>query len=137
MVYSLTQAADAVGRTRQAIQAAIKKGTISARKNELGEWEIDPAELHRVYEPIAQEAVNDGQGKGAISQMQIQELEGKLKLMDELLREARARADELRQERDDWKQEAEDWKHQVKALPPGQGQEQEQRKGFFARLLGR
>ncbi len=141
MVYSLTSAAAAVGRTRQAIQAAIKKGTISARKNELGEWEIDPAELHRVYAPVEQEGAIDDQGQTAISQMQIRELEGKLNLMDELLRESRARADELRQERDDWKREAEDWKNQVKALPPGQNQSQEQesepRRGFFARLFGR
>jgi len=51
MPYSLTQAAQAAGRTRQAIQQAIKKGHISATKNQFGEWEIEPAELHRVYPP--------------------------------------------------------------------------------------
>jgi hypothetical protein len=53
MPYSLKQAADATGRTKPAILRAIQTGKISAKKNELGEWEIEPAELHRVYPPVA------------------------------------------------------------------------------------
>src|SRR6185295_1530733 len=52
MPYSLKQAADATGRTKPAILRAIQTGKVSARKNELGEWEIEPAELHRVYPPV-------------------------------------------------------------------------------------
>jgi septal ring factor EnvC (AmiA/AmiB activator) len=37
------------------IQRVIKKGVISANKAESGEWEIDPAELHRVF-PIVTES---------------------------------------------------------------------------------
>jgi len=136
MSYSIMEAAKAIGKTRQALQHAIKKGLISAHKNALGEWEIDPAELHRVYPPVkeqGQDAEQDDAG-----------LRYKLEATLQLLEDAKERANELRKERDDWKQQAkrweqevEDWKHQVKALPPGQSQEQEQRKGFFARLLGR
>src|SRR5690348_5409252 len=54
MPYSLKQAADATGRTKPAILRAIQTGKISAKKNELGEWEIEPAELHRVYLPVAE-----------------------------------------------------------------------------------
>src|SRR3954451_620233 len=53
MAYSLKQAADATGRTKPSVLRAIQTGKISARKNEMGEWEIDPAELHRVYPPVA------------------------------------------------------------------------------------
>ena len=53
MAYSLKQAADATGRTKPSILRAIQTGKISAKKNEMGEWEIDPAELHRVYPPVA------------------------------------------------------------------------------------
>ena len=38
--------------TRQGVLAAIRRGTISAQKNTLGQWAIDPAELHRVYPPV-------------------------------------------------------------------------------------
>ena len=50
-MYSLKQAADAVGRGKPAILKAIKSGRISAKKDDNGQWLIDPAELHRVYPP--------------------------------------------------------------------------------------
>src|SRR3954452_3352126 len=53
MAYSLKQAADATGRTKPTILRAIQTGKISATKSAMGEWEIEPAELHRVYPPVA------------------------------------------------------------------------------------
>ena len=32
---------------------AIKSGKISGSKNEMGEWLVEPVELHRVYSPVA------------------------------------------------------------------------------------
>lgn len=54
MTLSALQAANQVGRTRQAIIKAIRKGTISANKNPQGEWRIEPSELFRVYEAVNQ-----------------------------------------------------------------------------------
>lgn len=51
MKYSLSEAANAVGKNKTTIQRAIKSGKISASKNESGTYEIDPAELHRVFPP--------------------------------------------------------------------------------------
>ena len=51
-MYTLKESAEAVGMTKPAIFKAIKKGTISAAKDERGQWLIDPAELHRVYKPV-------------------------------------------------------------------------------------
>jgi hypothetical protein len=53
MHYSVKQGAEATGKTKPTILRAIHKGKISAKKDENGEWEIDPAELHRVYEPVS------------------------------------------------------------------------------------
>ena len=53
MAYSLKQAADATGRAKPTLLRAIQTGKISAKKTEIGEWAIDPAELHRVYPPVA------------------------------------------------------------------------------------
>ena len=50
---SLSTAAHAAGVNRTTILRAIKSGKVSATKNEHGEWQIDPAELHRVYPPQA------------------------------------------------------------------------------------
>lgn len=51
MKYSLSDAAEAAGKNKTTIQRAIKSGKISAAKNEFGAYEIDPAELHRVFPP--------------------------------------------------------------------------------------
>ena len=58
-MYSLKQAAEAVGRGKPAILRAIQKGIISAQRSAKNEWLIDPSELHRVYPPILR---NDAQG---------------------------------------------------------------------------
>lgn len=50
MKYSLSQAAEATGKNKATIQRAIKSGKISALKNSSGAYEIDPSELHRVFD---------------------------------------------------------------------------------------
>lgn len=54
MPYTLGEAAKATGKDRATISRAIKKGKISANKNEHGQWSIEPVELHRVYPALAQ-----------------------------------------------------------------------------------
>ena len=49
MVYTLGDAAKATGKSKATISKAIKSGRISAIKDETGTFQIDPAELHRVY----------------------------------------------------------------------------------------
>lgn len=49
MKYSLSEAAKATGKNKTTIQRAIKNGRISASKGDRGSYEIDPAELHRVF----------------------------------------------------------------------------------------
>ena len=142
MVYTLTEAAKAAGRTRQAIQAAIKKGHISASKNQFGEWQIDPAELHRVYPVHKQTAANDGGNlilADAEKEAQIRELRARLEALEELKREIQSRNEQLQRERDDWKQQADEWRMQAKALPAPEAAAQEPtapKKGFLRRLFG-
>ncbi|MEZ5938369.1 MAG: hypothetical protein R3C52_09120 [Hyphomonadaceae bacterium] len=49
MFYSLSEAADEIGKSKMTIQRAIKKGRLSADRDEQGSYKIDPAELHRVF----------------------------------------------------------------------------------------
>jgi len=99
MSYSLQQAATATGKDRSTIQRAIKSGKISATTNEAGAYQIDPAELHRVFPPVA----ND-EGKTVALQQTATALQGEiesenreLRAKVELLREM---VDDLRGERD-------------------------------------
>lgn len=50
MMYTLGTAAKATGKAKSTILRAIKSGTISARKAPDGSYEIDPSELHRVFQ---------------------------------------------------------------------------------------
>lgn len=50
MKYSAAQAGKAVGRSTATITRAIDKGRLSAVKDDNGAWQIDPAELHRVFD---------------------------------------------------------------------------------------
>lgn len=134
MSYTLTEAAKAAGRTRQAIQCAIKKGTISAKKDAFGQWEIDPAELHRVYPPIKAKPANeagDFTSLAAEKEAEIKALRARLDALEELKREIQARNEDLKQERDDWKQQAEEWRMQAKALPAPEGTATATRKALW------
>ena len=51
-MHTLATAAAAVGRNKTAILRAINAGKISVAKDENGELQIDPAELHRIYPPL-------------------------------------------------------------------------------------
>lgn len=56
MKYTLSQAAEATGKNKATIQRAIKSGKITASKNSSGAYEIDPSELHRVFDATTQRA---------------------------------------------------------------------------------
>ncbi|MEI6745926.1 MAG: hypothetical protein WCL34_08190 [Methylococcaceae bacterium] len=58
MKFTLKQAAEAVGKDRSTLQRAIKNGRMSASLNDLGNYEIDAAELYRVFDPIARNTAN-------------------------------------------------------------------------------
>jgi hypothetical protein len=97
------EAGERVGKTRQAIIKAIRKGTISAAKDEAGEWRIDPAELFRVYPPVSQvndttpatETTNDTGG-----------LRREIELLRERLVEKDGLIEDLREDRDRWREQA-------------------------------
>jgi excisionase family DNA binding protein len=52
MSYTLGTAAKATGKSKPTIQRAIKSGRISAVRKPDGSYEIEPAELHRVFPPL-------------------------------------------------------------------------------------
>lgn len=104
MSYTLGQAAKATGLSKPTISEAIKKGRISASKNENGAFEIDPAELHRVYPPLASPASNEElptlQNLTPDLTAKIMVLEVRLNALGELKDQIAAERDDLRTERD-------------------------------------
>src|SRR3954447_4701739 len=62
MRYTLGQAAKATGLSKMTIQRALKTGRISGEKDEAGSYQLDPAEVHRVFP-----AVTAGDGNTPVS----------------------------------------------------------------------
>ena len=88
MGYSLQQAAEAAGKDPSTIWRAIKNGRISAKKGESGTLDIDPAELHRVFPPVAlklaqQDALQEVASVELVSENR--ELKAKVELLREMV----------------------------------------------------
>jgi len=102
MVYTLGQAAIAVGKSKATISKAIKSGKISAQKQANGSYQIDPSELHRVYPPalstVEPERLETPNSTAANIRETI-ELEVKLKAAEQ-------RISDLEEDREHWRQQA-------------------------------
>src|SRR3954451_6871862 len=48
-MFSLSEAAKLTGQSKSTIWRAIKSGRLSASRTDTGDYQIDPAELHRVF----------------------------------------------------------------------------------------
>jgi hypothetical protein len=112
MPYNLAQAGAAVGRNRSTILKAIRRGAISASRDEAtGGWLIEPAELHRVFPPVAVETSGNAHGNTATSRAttetgEVRELRARLEaaeaalgFRDETIRDLRHRLDAESEER--------------------------------------
>lgn len=102
MLYTLGQSAKAVGKAKGTIKNAIDKGRLSASKNDKGQYQIDPAELHRVY-PLPTEQGNLNaiipSDTPPSNDIEIKLLEAELKHRDEKIRM-------LEEDRDEWRKQA-------------------------------
>lgn len=110
MGYTLGEAARATGKTKATISKAIKRGAISATRGDGGEYDIDPAELHRVY-PLAtsrpaHEAVSASTPVNIDLFIETRELKAKLEAISERERLKDQMIEDLRQDRDKWRQQA-------------------------------
>jgi predicted site-specific integrase-resolvase len=65
MPYTLAAAAAACGVNKSTVLRVIKAGKITGTKDEHGEWHVEPAELHRVYPPVADQVAPLGLAHGS------------------------------------------------------------------------
>lgn len=105
MSYTLGQAAKATGVSKMTLSRAVKKGTISATKNENGAYLIDPAELHRVFPPATTIQSHDNENV-AIRYTNDTALLHQIKELEIRLEVTKERLEETKQERDEWREQA-------------------------------
>src|SRR4051812_36128515 len=60
MKYNLVTAADAIGVSKATMHRYVKKGRVAATRTDDDHYEIDPAELHRVFPPVSETGSRDG-----------------------------------------------------------------------------
>ena len=122
MVYTLGEAAIAVGKSKATISKAIKLGRISVEKQPNGSYKIDPSELHRVYPPALSTVKAEQKETPSTTEQKIREtieLEVKLQAADK-------RISELEEDREHWRQQA------TRLL----AHTDQERQGFWKRLFG-
>ena len=124
---SLKDAAEAVGMTKPALFKAIKSSRLSAIRNDKGEYQLDPAELFRVYPPPKTEPVTRNPES---LQLEIDGLRREMQQRDERINDMRAQVDDLKADRDHWRQQA------TALLTHQQQPAETPRPGFWRRLFG-
>ena len=117
--FTLGTASQATGYAKSTILRAIKAGRISATRDDLGQWQIEPTELFRVFPALAVPGATPEQPRtehDATADVLVAELR-------QVIADLRRGQEDLRQDRDRWQaaQEREQAAHaatQRLLLPP-------------------
>jgi hypothetical protein len=97
MTYTLGEAAKATGKSKAAISQAIANNKISATKDANGRYQIDPAELHRLY-PIKKTIPNESSHLLTHDQTaEIERLKATVEGLERLCRQIEGERDNLRE----------------------------------------
>lgn len=112
-MYTLGTAAIAVGRSKATISRAIKQGLLSLNsKNADGSYNIDPAELHRLWPPISSDGDTNVEVKRSETPNDVTVLRLELQFLKKRLAEVEADRDrsitKAEQDRDRWHEMAKD-----------------------------
>ena len=90
---TLGEASRVSGRAKASILAAIRDGRLSASRDETGRWQIDPAELTRVY-PVRTPQPNDTEHA---ANADVVRLEERVQGLERLLRQVEGERDSLKE----------------------------------------
>ncbi len=133
---TLGLAAKATGKQKSTILDAIRSGRLSASRNELQQWQIDPAELFRVYpaQPKTErQETPEQQAEHPTPFVKILEKEREERERER--RQLESQINDLKADRDRWQQQAE----RITLLLTHQQQQppaETARPGFWRRLFG-
>jgi excisionase family DNA binding protein len=105
MPYSLAEAAEACGVNRSTILRSIKAGRLSAQRDALGQWRIEPGELHRVYAPTASNGAHSNKTRDRATAALI-EAQHRADLAEQRLSDLKNMLDDMTAQRDAWQQQA-------------------------------
>lgn len=116
MTYTLGQAAKACGKSKPTILNAIKRGRLSACRDGVGNWSIDPAELSRVYPLTVNDNPKTLHDETPQTPNEIKALEAHVKVLEQVIEELRADKQALRGDVAQWQGVAAHLSDQIKQL---------------------
>jgi len=93
---TLNQAAKAAKKSKATLLDAIRSGRMSAPKDDLGRYQIDPAELFRVYPPDRSESGHENHGRPPEETSETSALRVTVDHLRELIRQIESERDDLR-----------------------------------------
>lgn len=131
MKYTAGQAAKATGVATATITRALKSGKISGQKDESGAWVIDPAELHRVFPPLAQKDHASSSMQERETPRATHERAPETSALEREVQTLREALSDAREDRDKWRDMAE----RLSLAPPAQPTTQ--KPGFWSWLSRR
>lgn len=145
MFLTLAQAAEATGKSKSTLLRAVKKGQVSAHRDDSGAFWVDPAELHRVFPAVGDarhgaQMTHQDAGESGHDAARVAILERDLAHVRELLEREREATRDLARRLD---QEAEERRKLTALLTHDKAsrerdQAQDQGKGkLYERLFGR
>jgi hypothetical protein len=120
---SLSEAASAAGIAKSTIWRAIKAGRISATRSHLGTYEVDPAELFRVF-PATPKDGDLKQAAMAVAPIAMAALEAQINALKEVSSLLKEQLVDIRKDRDAWRTQAESNQRLLVDARP-------RRRGFF------
>jgi hypothetical protein len=110
IMLSLSEAATAAGIAKSTIWRAVKSGRVSATRTALGTYQVDPAELFRVF-PAMPKNVEMKQPAPAMETGLIPALEAQISALKEVGSLLKEQLEDTRKDRDAWRTQAESNQH--------------------------
>jgi hypothetical protein len=98
--FTLGQAAKATGRSKAGLLDAIRGGRLSASRDDKNQWQIDPAELHRVYPLIVQQDVKAEQEQTPLNPSDLTHFQEKTAFLERIISGLENERDDLRRRLD-------------------------------------
>lgn len=132
-ILSAGEAAKLVGKSVPTITRAIKNGKLSATPRKPRGWDIDPAELFRVFSAVTNETKGKYNKLEPETPIRDKVLQVKLEVMEQRFEDAQATIDDLRTRLD---AESAERRQLTAQLTDQRQQPESQKKGFWARLVG-
>lgn len=129
---TMGQAAKEAGTSKATISRAIAAGRLSATRNNKGGWDIDPAELFRVFprnpatgsgNSVVQQTATLSKAHSATPETVIENaaLKAEIEGLRAMVQQLRDQADDLKQQRDTWQEQAKSAQRVLADMRPRRG----------------